>query len=68
MEQKVIDGVPPYLHPAVRNHSRIERRLAEIMDRCHSRNPDQRPEIFQVVQHLHETQRLYAEEATRIFY
>lgn len=58
-------GERPYLHPEFRTRSLIERRMTEIMDQCHVLEPQDRVDIFTVVAHLRETQRLAQEEKAR---
>jgi hypothetical protein len=57
-----MSGQRPYLHPGFRQRTMVERRLAEIMDLCHVLEPEGRVDIFEVVQHLQETKRLYEQE------
>jgi hypothetical protein len=58
IQNATMAGIKPALHPAYRYRSFIERRLTEIMDRCHVLEPADRVDIFTVVQHLRETKRL----------
>jgi hypothetical protein len=51
-------GIPPYLDPRYKTRSYIEGRLVEIMNQCHKLQPEQRVNVFEVVQFLHETKRI----------
>ena len=62
IQAATLRGERPYLHPDFRTRSLIERRLTEIMDLCHVLEPKDRVDIFTVVQHLRETQRLHEDE------
>ena len=62
IQSATLRGERPYLHPDFRTRSLIERRLTEIMDLCHVLEPKDRVDIFTVVQHLRETQRLHEDE------
>jgi serine/threonine protein kinase len=51
-------GTPPYVDPRYASHSFIEGRLVDIMMQCFRLDPNDRVDIFQVVQWLRETERL----------
>jgi len=57
IQEVTLAGERPYLHPGFRTRSFIERRLTEIMDLCHARQPGDRVNIFTVVAYLRETRR-----------
>lgn len=62
-------GDVPYVDPRYRNRSLIEGRLVDVMEPCYRYRPQDRTSIFQVVEHLRETVRLYegtSPNATRI--
>lgn len=61
LQKKAIAGERPYLNPLYRTNSLIEGRLVELMDLCYTREPSDRPDIFEVVRHLHETKAMHAE-------
>lgn len=63
IQRAMIEKGGPYIDPRFRNRSFIERRLVEIMDKCHTLKPHKRPNIFEVVEHLRETKHIY--ESTR---
>jgi hypothetical protein len=65
IENMTMSGIRPYLHPAYRYRSFIERRLTEIMDLCHVLEPSDRVDIFTVVTHLRETKRLFLQQHDR---
>jgi len=69
LEQKVIDGERPTIDNSIflhTNESFIERRLVELMGRCHIKDTSERFDIFQVVAHLRETQRLVASSSSHL--
>jgi hypothetical protein len=45
-------GIKATINPAFREHSWEENKLAELIDWCHEHNPDDRPNIFQIVKFL----------------
>jgi len=53
--QALILRGPPYIDPRYRHRSVVERRMVEIMERCHVLNPSDRADIFEVLHHLGET-------------
>jgi len=53
----------PYIDPRFRRRSFIEKRLVEIMERCHKVEPGERPDIFTIVEFLRETKHIF--EMTR---
>lgn len=53
---------PPYIDPRHRNRSLVERRMVEIMDRCHVLEPKDRVDIFEVIHHLRETKQMHLQE------
>jgi len=57
----VLQG-PPYIDPRYHTRSLVEGRMVEIMDRCHSINPEHRADIFEVVRYLRETKELNDQE------
>jgi len=60
----ILDGEFPYVDPRyTTERSLIERRLVELMERTWALAPEERPSIFQVVEHLRETARLGAAAA-----
>jgi hypothetical protein len=65
IQEMAAAGARPDLDPRYRERSLIERRLAEIMDRCLELEPADRADIFQVLQHLYETRRLHEREERR---
>jgi hypothetical protein len=56
---KLDRGELPYIDPRYRNRSLIEGRLVEIMEQCYQLKPEDRVDIFQVVEHLRETKRMF---------
>jgi hypothetical protein len=64
IQKLTLTGARPYLHPAYRKRSLIERRMTEIMDRCHVLEPAGRPDIFTVLRHLQETKQLHEQRST----
>jgi len=62
LQKKAIAGERPYLNPLYRTNSLIERRLVELMDLCYTREPKDRPSIFDVVEHLRETRIMHLEK------
>ena len=47
------------MDPRFRRRSFIERRLVDIIEKCHNLNPEKRPGIFEVVDFLRETKHIY---------
>jgi hypothetical protein len=54
-----IEQGPPYIDPRYETRSPIEARLVQIMRQCLQLDPSERANIFQVVQFLRETKRMY---------
>ncbi len=59
IQELSLRGVVPFIDPRYQRRSEAERRLVELMHLCYRRNPEDRVDIFTVVQHLRETLRLY---------
>lgn len=55
----------PYIDPRFRNRSFIEGRLVEIMNKCHKLEPNDRVDIFEVVEFLRETKQMYEKRTKR---
>ena len=64
IQQMTRKGIPPYINPKYRTRSMIEGRLVEIMNRCHKLRPEERVDIFEVVQYLRETLRIHEEDVS----
>jgi len=62
LQEKAIAGKRPFLNPLYRTNSLIEGRLVELMDMCYALAPSDRPDIFEVVRHLHQTKALHLEQ------
>jgi Protein kinase domain len=62
LQQLTIAGELPYINPAYKRRSLIEHRLIEVMNLCYKREPADRIDIFQVLQHLRHTAKLHAQE------
>ena len=62
LQEKAIAGKRPFLNPLYRTNSLIEGRLVELMDMCYALKPSNRPDIFQVVRHLHQTKAMHLEQ------
>jgi len=52
VKERVKAGEKAYIDPRYKERSLAETKLAEIIDRCHSYNPEDRPSIFSVVKFL----------------
>ena len=61
LQELAIAGELPYINPAYQQRSLIEGRLVELMNLCHQRNPEDRIDIFEVVQHLYQTRQMHEE-------
>ena len=59
IQETMIKHGGPSLDPRFRRRSFIERRLVDIMDKCHNLNPEKRPDIFEVVAFLRETKHIH---------
>ena len=57
--EKVVHHERPYVDERYRTNSFIESRLVDIMETTWEHNPDDRPDIFEVVQYLRETKEIY---------
>lgn len=55
IQDLVSTGSKPYLNPLYRNHSYIESRMLEIMDKCYVLKPEDRVSIFEILEYLQET-------------
>ena len=55
VHRRVIDGERPMIDKRIRTRSFEEGRLAEIAEKCFVHNPDERPDIFEVVRMLRDT-------------
>jgi hypothetical protein len=58
-------GETPFVDDRYRNRSMVEGRLVEIMEPCWAFDPVDRVDIFEIVAHLRETQRLYQQETVQ---
>jgi hypothetical protein len=65
IEQMVQAGETPFVDDRYRNRSMVEGRLVEIMEPCWAFDPVDRVDIFEIVAHLRETQRLYQQETVQ---
>ena len=52
VQKNVEAGVKPFIDPRFKEKSIADAKLAEIIDKCHSHNPEDRPSIFEVVDFL----------------
>jgi len=52
MHSKVASGEIAFIDPRYKTRSYAEKKLVEIMEKCWKFDPDERPEIFEVVQYL----------------
>jgi serine/threonine protein kinase len=52
VQQMVVDEERPYIDPRYRSRSFAEGQLVEIMERCWTYDPNERPDIFEVVRLL----------------
>lgn len=52
IQERVKAGEKPYIDQRYNESSMAEAKLAEIIDRCHSYDPDDRPSIFEIVEFL----------------
>lgn len=52
VQDKVIAGKRAYVDDRYRNHSFVERKLIELMERCWIHDPDKRVDIFEAVRFL----------------
>lgn len=52
VQKKIIKRETPYIDPRYRNRSLEEGALVEIMEKCWAFDPDDRPDVFQVVAFL----------------
>ena len=52
VKQRVQAGEKPYIDPRYKKRSLAEAKLAEIIDKCHSYYPEDRPSIFDIVKFL----------------
>lgn len=64
IEEMIQGGETPFIDDRYRNRSMVEGRLVEIMEPCWALEPQDRVDIFEIVAHLRETQRLYQQETT----
>jgi serine/threonine protein kinase len=65
-DDKMIDnnlrnGVAPHIDPRYATRSFIEGRMVEIMNKCFQFKPQDRADVFEVLEHLRETKRLHEE-------
>lgn len=63
IQKTMIDNGAPYIDPRYRKRSFIERRLVDIMAKCHKLDSEERPSIFEIVEFLRETKHIH--EQTR---
>jgi len=54
LQGKVTEGQRPYIDDRYRNHSYIEGKLVELMERCWIEEPRERVDIFEAVRFLRE--------------
>jgi serine/threonine protein kinase len=66
IEEMVKGGETPFVDDRYRNRSMVEGRLVEIMEPCWAFDPRDRVDIFEIVAHLRETQRLYQREIAQM--
>mmetsp|Transcript_695 Transcript_695/g.1606 ORF Transcript_695/g.1606 Transcript_695/m.1606 type:complete len:89 (+) Transcript_695:1748-2014(+) len=52
VRERIKQGEKPFIDPRYMNQSLAEAKLAEIIDRCFSFRPEDRPSIFDVVRFL----------------
>jgi hypothetical protein len=62
IRRMVMDGLKPFVDDRYRTRSMVEGRLVEIMEQCWEFYAADRPSVFDVVEHITETKRLFAEE------
>lgn len=52
-QERVKSGIKPYIDPRYQKEKSLaEAKLAEIIDRCYSHKPEDRPSIFDIVEFL----------------
>lgn len=54
MQKRVKEGEKAYIDPRFKHRSLGEAKLSEIIDLCHTYNPQDRPSVFEVVEFLRE--------------
>jgi hypothetical protein len=52
IKEKILDGKKTEIDPGYRSRSYIEGKLVEIIEKCWTENPDERPSIFEIVNDL----------------
>lgn len=62
IRKMVMEGRKPFVDDRYRTRSLVEGRLVEIMEQCWEFYAADRPSVFEVVEHIHETKRLFEEE------
>jgi len=55
IQRRMVDGETAFIHPKFRTRSYAEGRLVQIIEMCYEFDPDDRPEIFEVVRFLKDT-------------
>ena len=69
MQERAKEGEKAYIDPRYKERSLAEGKLAEIIGRCHSFKPEDRPSIFQVIKFLRdaweEVKAMEGEEMTK---
>ena len=59
IQETMRDHGAPYIDSRFRKRSFIERRLVDVMVKCHNLSPENRPDIFEVVELLKETKHIH---------
>ena len=62
VQKRVKAGEKPYIDPRFKENSPAEAKLVEIIDRCHSYQPGDRPSIFEIVEFLRDAVKKIREE------
>jgi hypothetical protein len=65
LQSLAIAGTLPYINPAHKTRSLIEKRMVEIMYRCMAQKASDRPDIFEVLRFLYETKAMHKKEIQR---